>query len=631
MPPELFNVWVADDQIAAAVGEKLHRDYNKDRPPSLLIASFIEAGAACNAAFALQKIGEPNSESSALSLLPDIAVIDLNFNENEPFLQGPFDHIRETEVRETVESKAAKNAAGFWVAKEILETAARLNRKQPLLQLYTANPDVVKNLGWAVAESKLCHKPFLEVECKHNDPDEIVRLIENLLLQAERDRVRSSPLPPEVLTLCLGLREFAAKRKHKLNSDQVSLALEKLRKSAEHLAQECSKCLRQERRNDMRRLQRFPLALLGMNPSPRDIDVAINNDEYAKEADYEEAGLLSEWISLKQSFNQYNAELARCLATNEEYEEFDGLKRQAVEVPLRHFFPNVSRFVFLEDAINHHEDILKQVQEALKIACEGDYHWSLCRALKSVRITPDSLPVPSTKLAAATHNDGWREIGEADLQDELNSSSLPELTKRHLREGMPIIKGDQGVPDPNAEPLRSLGWSFCRGAIDTKHMNWIHKWKTLRSPAYPPLQGILDAERVYLADDVAEDEFLTDWRLFFFGSDSMLWKLRNELPGRPPLSLGVSSGELQGQIRVIIRAFLNEPLKSAPGGGILEALGRVRCWGTAHWEATTKSGKVTCNIWPHGDPTPVSAAGDDSEPYFLVEWKFMNYLQTRYL
>jgi len=610
-----MSVWVIDDQIAGSVEECLNSKYNSGNFQCLDVLAFHSAEEAIN------KIR--GSEFK----LPDVAIIDLNFNDQtDKELLKRTDHLK-TEIQKNIvsehyadsnkeEGKVSKNQLGFWVAVELINASKEICQPPPLIKLFTANPDIQKQLSWAAIPSPFCNKAYIDVDYKGDDKvSSVVQDYQDLLLDVARLRIKKYGVPPRLVDVLFSHYDYVQSMSRCIDKsfekkNEVLELTNKLCEEHERLSEE-----------DKSKLDYLYDDLASL----REIfDINNHIDTYGSSilniSSYEYKELFKELNKALIKFKNIDNSKEIRKVHRYLFEDSDAL---SVLVP---YFPDVAKWIHKGSApgLTVYSSYRNDIESAINLL--SDNHWELCRLLKKVRMgkdeNGDNKFICSTKLSAAAHPPNIPSIFEEELNNELlYNISLPLETKKRL-----------GLNTGSLTNLaaRLCGQNASGSIVPLNRTGWQQKWDSLN------ILLLNDTLSSFVCDPLSllNRQHLTDWDLFFTGTNSILIKLKEE-PVFKKSKIDLFLKELDFNKNILLITILikiEHPLLQPPSGGIISAIDDLHMWGESVWQATVGSIEHfelwSGGIWPIRIASRVGPMTGDTY-FFKIDWTIIDYLKAR--
>lgn len=638
----LIKIWIIDDRIATATSDLLRAVYNSGSDVCLDVRPFESAEAAVLEAKEIRE-GRKNSCE-----LPDIAIVDLNFNKSIDGALLNYDHITDLEIKKYVDNATSRemNQLGFWVAAEIEaayeQTPGRKYR--PIVMVFTAYPHIKQQLGWAVAPSPYCMKSYVNVQFKNGSPDELYSDIEKMLWRIGTYRVHYEGIPAATRDLFFEIADVARTRRENLNSPVITDARGAVILAANELGKEL---LRKRNENKLNHAITWPASALSSSTRTYDVHTYMQRP-YASADDYAHLGLAEQYDKLKKSLTQLQRSERAAKLTEEEIEFYESAESRSREVS--HYFPAISRYLVKD--VNFLAAIADETDDLFAALGHTDHNWALARAFKSLvdPNNPNSLAKPQTPLAKATHRQDRPLKPDEEPQEEqrilhwLDSSSglPPHTVDRIKRDGADagskmMLSGRFRLRQTT--PMLAFGWGYGNSEFDDSWESgfrpWFEKLKIHLSDDYSMNLNI---------EDVPEGgpAFLTDWRYFFghenVGENGLFSRLLAEFTqgGIEDVSAKVSVGyswDTLGRNTEAIVSLITRSRSTISNfaGGLGSALRGFEGWGrlvSCRYESP--NGRNTKQIWPRGEEVEMDWVSNEPNAFELV-WVLDNWMALRTL
>lgn len=676
-PGNKYCVWTIDDEIAETLATLLDDSFAS----TIQVRRFIVALEAWSIVDTAAKSETPHS------ILPDVAVIDVNFNQGWE--------------AEWVSKVSRPKRSMRLLGAELYEHIANIAREgqiapPPSLMLYTANQGIKQDIEKDFATAKMDIAPKEEVSKVASILDDI----EEMLWKRITAHINRDGVPDGVIQLLQSISQLVDNIVSLQTSPEIQYAEREVREKAFALAESIETVAESYAQAGGEWPWVFPITGL---KNPRSISlISMILQEYDNDLPWANRSVYSE-LQLEQLYQEtlsavdnWREATADCQPTRDLSKAWDKIRKNQNYRNLESEFPMVSRWFTTKWGINFAVDAIPDIRRALDICMSTDYHWGLMKTIKLVSGKQPKHP-EETKFSLACHNlncDGtyfWDcsslssqfiyDISR-DLDDELKLLPLPIETKNRLRLGpaQNVADDDQfqalctacGIQ--TLPPLLYTAFAIANPAQDQGHdvsRHWRHYWRELPdmlSTADWMLRDGTGRSPISLDEAIINRRHITDWRLFFLGyhpaicgesrnslacsltldnrpcnACGFLSKLHNGFTGtRPPISLRIAKGTIRPEdtgkeyLDISITAHLNAPMGGPPAnaGGIAAALLLLHRWGTSHWEATMQNENPIMRqmIWPN-PRTPLESRGRDNtidpEYFFRVVWHVRDYHEER--
>ncbi len=631
----LYTVWIADDQIGKSVKDQLREIYTDD---CLIIKGF-------DTAFSVQEEINRAKKHNDISILPDIAVFDVNFNEN----------LEPGDVK-------GNNKEGIRIAGNLQKLATELGVYDNMkLKVYTADPNIEEYIENFIKDCGEALK--FEVNIKQNSTrlNSIILDVEDMLWKISTERILSKGLiiSPNIY---MSLSLFCTPIIQRYKDMSLIEVINKAKQYALELAKQLSQATLPLGMN-------FPILIFSNPRSIEQIKNVIFNTQlgYAVRQNYYDINR-----SLGEAFDKLVTTLRELHKiekslgpTDEEEEKWDSIQITRL-YPIRDVagdFPNVARW--LNKDINFIDELYIDLLKAIDIISEYDNHLLLAKSLKTIngeQLTP---------LAKACHN----VVCEDDIEKWVNESHLNinEINGRtiiqRIEDAGNTIKSvyedhcRKKCKDYHLLPNRTIPFgldrcSICKlniagpytafGKDYEKGQGSIHK---------PPVREMFEdtfrnnVNKIISVDDqeilkeVGKLEIegkldtvvLTDWSYFFVNTDGVFNKLCQN---------GQSKIDTCEVTKIIINVTYNSNLdtvdfylyfkRSRPidhtnefPGETGQLLKQLCGWGVSYYRYSNDRNEIVKkSIWPTSNKS--DRIPNNNNEYFLeVVWTFTNYAKKR--
>jgi hypothetical protein len=366
----MFRIWFIDDNLAEPLRQAARREIGPEN------GAFADWRVIASAEDAMKQF-RIASEKDAL---PDVALIDMHFGNEDPGLLDPVN----------------PHSIGFHLESALRHYAERIG-KDPIITLYTADP-VAASIG-DLFKSPLGHKPLVALYKNDLGDEGVMSWAREAVNELARRRIRNgmADLP---VSACDWLDAF-------------------LREFETTIGKPWKKCW-QSLETQITSLSRALLLSWEGIPTERrfgylrtqEIENARSKEEILSALDHSTSPLAQEWRAhICEALEGSEQAYARLLA--EIQNSFQSTKTALLVHPaflqLASLFPfEAQRIAVQSSGDTFFEDAILSLRQILAVlGAELDYHYSLARALKYwlVGTAPDPYG-PTTALAHACHK--WR-------------------------------------------------------------------------------------------------------------------------------------------------------------------------------------------------------------------------------
>ena len=467
-----------------------------------------------------------------------------------------------------------------------------------------------------------CNKAYIDVDYKGDDKvTSVVQDYQNLLLDVARLRIKKYGIPPRLVDVLFSHYDYVQSMSRCIDicKDDKNIVLELTNQLSE-----AHERLTEEDKSKLSYIYDDLASLREISDIKNHVDYYRNN--IINVNDYEYKNL---FIKLNDAIiNLKNIDNSKEIRKAHEY-LFNDSDALSVLVP---YFPDVAKWIHKDLAqglsmapgLTVFDSYRTDIESAINML--SDNHWELCRLLKKVRMGKDENGqnkfICSTKLSAAAHPPNNPSITEEELNIELtNDISLPLKTKERL-----------GLNTGRLTDLaaRLCGQNASGGIVPLNRSGWQQKWDSLNILL---LNGTLSSF-IYEPPAIIARQHLTDWDLFFTGTNSTLIKLKEE-PVFKNSKIDFILKELDYNKNIILITIvikIQQPLLQPPSGGIISAIDDLQMWGESVWQATVGSVEHydlwSGGIWPIKIASRIGAMTGDNY-YFKIDWTIIDYLKAR--